>query len=58
VCQWFRQHLHRATVRFAIEFGHDVTVVKDAMADYPDEEMHAALKINTRATPVCHCDHK
>ena len=37
-----------ATVRFAVEFGHDVTVVKDATADYRDEEMHGALDINTR----------
>ena len=35
-----------ATVRFAAEFGYDVTVVKDATADYSDEEMHAALDIN------------
>ena len=35
-----------ATVRFAAEFGYDVTMVKDATADYSDEEMHAALDIN------------
>ena len=35
-----------ATVRFAAEFGYDVTVVKDATADYSDEHMHAALDIN------------
>ena len=35
-----------ATVRFAAELGYDVTVVKDATADYSDEEMHAALDIN------------
>ena len=35
-----------ATVRFAAEFGYEVTLVKDAMADYSDEEMHAALDIN------------
>ena len=35
-----------ATVRFAAEFGYDVTVVKDATADYSDEEMHAALDVN------------
>ena len=35
-----------ATVRFAAEFGYDVTVVKDATADYSDVEMHAALDIN------------
>lgn len=35
-----------ATVRFAAELGYDVTVVKDATADYSDEEMHAALDVN------------
>jgi len=35
-----------ATVRFAAEFGYDVTVVRDATADYTDEMMHAALDIN------------
>ncbi len=35
-----------ATVRFAAEFGYGVTMVKDATADYSDEEMHAALDIN------------
>lgn len=35
-----------ATVRFAAELGYAVTVVKDATADYSDEEMHAALDIN------------
>jgi ureidoacrylate peracid hydrolase len=35
-----------ATVRFAGELGYDVTVVRDATADYSDEEMHAALDIN------------
>jgi ureidoacrylate peracid hydrolase len=35
-----------ATVRFAAELGYQVTVVKDATADYSDEEMHAALDIN------------
>src|SRR5262245_60492524 len=32
-----------ATVRFAAELGYDITVVRDATADYSDEEMHAAL---------------
>ena len=41
-----------ATVRFAAELGYDVTVVKDATADYSDEKMHAALDINLRTTPV------
>lgn len=35
-----------ATVRFAAELGYNVTVVKDATADYSDEMMHAALDIN------------
>jgi len=35
-----------ATVRFAAELGYEVTVVKDATADYSDREMHAALKVN------------
>ena len=35
-----------ATVRFAAELGYEVTVVKDATADYADKEMHAALEIN------------
>jgi nicotinamidase-related amidase len=35
-----------ATVRYAAELGFEVTVVKDATADYSDEEMHAALDIN------------
>ena len=35
-----------ATVRHAAEFGYDVTVVRDATADYSEEAMHAALDIN------------
>jgi nicotinamidase-related amidase len=35
-----------ATVRYAAELGYDVTVVKDATADYSDAMMHAALDIN------------
>jgi ureidoacrylate peracid hydrolase len=35
-----------ATVRCAAELGYEVTVVRDATADYSDEEMHAALDIN------------
>jgi nicotinamidase-related amidase len=35
-----------ATVRYAAELGYDVTVVKDAIADYSNEMMHAALDIN------------
>jgi nicotinamidase-related amidase len=35
-----------ATVRYAAELGYEVTVVKDATADYSEEMMHAALDIN------------
>jgi len=35
-----------ATVRFAAELGYEVAMVKDATADYSDEEMHAALDVN------------
>jgi len=35
-----------STVRFAAELGYEVTMVKDATADYSDEEMRAALDIN------------
>jgi nicotinamidase-related amidase len=35
-----------ATVRYAAELGYEVTVVKDATADYSDVEMHAALDVN------------
>jgi nicotinamidase-related amidase len=35
-----------ATVRYAAELGYEVTVVKDATADYSNEMMHAALDIN------------
>ena len=35
-----------ATVRFAAELGYEVTVVKDAIADYSDVEMRAALDVN------------
>jgi nicotinamidase-related amidase len=35
-----------ATVRFAAECGYDVTMVRDATADYSDEAMHAALDVN------------
>jgi hypothetical protein len=35
-----------ATVRCAAELGYEVTMAKDATADYSDEEMHAALDIN------------
>jgi ureidoacrylate peracid hydrolase len=35
-----------STVRFAAELGYEVTMVKDATADYSDGMMHAALHIN------------
>jgi nicotinamidase-related amidase len=35
-----------STVRFAVELGYDVTLVKDATADYSVEFMHAALVTN------------
>jgi ureidoacrylate peracid hydrolase len=35
-----------ATVRYAAELGYEVTMVKDATADYSDVEMHAALDVN------------
>ncbi len=35
-----------STVRFAVELGYDVTVVKDATADYTEQFMHAALLTN------------
>jgi ureidoacrylate peracid hydrolase len=35
-----------ATVRYAAELGYAVIMVKDATADYSDEEMHAALDLN------------
>jgi ureidoacrylate peracid hydrolase len=35
-----------ATVRYADELGYEVTMVKDATADYSEEEMHAALDVN------------
>jgi ureidoacrylate peracid hydrolase len=35
-----------ATVRYAAELGYEVTMVKDATADYSNEEMHAALDVN------------
>ena len=35
-----------ATVRFAVELGYEVTMVKDATTDYSDEHMRAALVTN------------
>jgi nicotinamidase-related amidase len=40
-----------ATVRFAAELGYEATVVKDAIADYSDEHMHAALGVNLPSYP-------
>jgi ureidoacrylate peracid hydrolase len=36
----------KATVRFAVELGYEVAMVRDATADYSDNEMHAALDVN------------
>jgi ureidoacrylate peracid hydrolase len=35
-----------ATVRFAAELGYEVTMVKDATADFSNERMHATLDIS------------
>jgi len=35
-----------STVRFAVELGYDVTLVKDATADYSEEFLHAALVVS------------
>jgi nicotinamidase-related amidase len=35
-----------ATVRYAAELGYEVTMVRDATADYSDNEMQAALDVN------------
>ncbi|OBK20637.1 isochorismatase [Mycobacterium asiaticum] len=47
-----------ATVRFAAELGYEVTMVKDATADYSEVEMHAALEVNipNYATAVLSAD--
>ena len=39
-------------VRYVAELGYEVTMVKDATADYSDDAMHAALDINIPTTPV------
>jgi len=40
-------HYHaEATVPYATELGHEVTLVRDATADYSDKMIHAALEIN------------
>ena len=35
-----------ATVRFAAELGYEVTLVKDAIASFSEDEMHTALDVN------------
>lgn len=35
-----------ATVRYGVELGYQVTVVKDATTSYSDDHMHAALEVN------------
>lgn len=35
-----------ATVRYGFELGYEVTMVRNATADYSDVEMHAALDVN------------
>ena len=35
-----------STVRYAAELGYEVTMVRDATADYSDKEMQAALDVN------------
>lgn len=35
-----------STVRYGVELGYEVTVVKDATASYSEREMHAALEVN------------
>lgn len=35
-----------ATVRYGAELGYDVTVIKDAIADYSNVEMRAVLEVN------------
>jgi ureidoacrylate peracid hydrolase len=35
-----------STVRFGVELGYEVTVVRDATASYSAEQMHAALDVN------------
>jgi nicotinamidase-related amidase len=41
-----------ATVRYAAELGYDVTVVKDATADYSDKEMHSISIFQTTPVPL------
>jgi nicotinamidase-related amidase len=43
-----RQHPSRVALKrgYAAELGYEVKVVRDAPADYSEEEMHAALELN------------
>ena len=36
----------KQTVRYAFELGYEVTMVRDATADYSNVEMRAALEVN------------
>jgi nicotinamidase-related amidase len=47
-----------ATVRYAAELGYEITLAKDATADYSDKEMRAALDINIPNYASAHCDDK
>jgi nicotinamidase-related amidase len=41
-----------STVRYAAENGYEVTVVKDAVADYSDEEMMQLSTSISQTTPM------
>src|SRR6476660_10339152 len=45
-----------ATVRYAAELGYEITLAKDATADYSDKEMRAALELNSPNYASAHCD--
>ena len=47
--------IEATTVRFAAELGYDVTMVKDATADFSDDEMHAALRHQISPTTPVPC---
>jgi nicotinamidase-related amidase len=47
-----------ATVRYAVELGYEVTMVRDATADYSDNEMHAALDVKYPELRQRHRDHE
>ena len=47
-----------ASVRSAAELGYEVTMVKDATANYSDEEMHAASRHQHPQLRQCYCGHK